>query len=95
MEGDVITRKTVRLYSTTCTYVMCLSFANDTACVYADAINGVLCPIYQQISDNYFYHVIFFQVNLHLPIRKLILDHIFLIVCTNRVRESGWGEKAL
>lgn len=38
---------------------VCLSFANDTACVYADVINGVLRPIYQQISDNYFYHVIF------------------------------------
>ncbi|KAM6359890.1 tryptophan 5-hydroxylase 1 isoform 1-T3 [Alca torda] len=58
MEGDVITGKTVPLYSTTCAYIMCLSLADDTPRVYSDVIYGVLCPIYQQISDNYFYHVI-------------------------------------
>lgn len=72
---------------------MCLSFANDTACVYVDVIYGVLRPIYQQISDNYVCHVVF-QVNLDLPISKFFLDCIVLLVCTNRVRESGWGEKA-
>lgn len=54
---------------------------------------GVLCQIYQKISDNYIYHVIF-QVNLPLSFGKLILDCIVLIVCTNGIRESEWGEEA-
>lgn len=91
VEGDGITGKTVPFCSTTHAYIMCLSFASDTGCAYAGVIHPLLCSIYQQFSDNN--HVIF-QVNLHLPIRKFILDWIFLLVCTNRVRESGWGEKA-
>lgn len=82
MEGDGITGKTVPLCSTAYTYVMCSSFPNDTACVCAIIylIYGVLGQIYQQISGNYFYCVIFFQMNLYLPIRKFILDCICLTV---------------
>lgn len=88
VEGDVTLGKAVPLYSTACAYVTCLSSTNGPACGCADVIYGVLCQIYQKNSVNYVYHVIF-QVNFVLSFRKLILDCIFLIVCTNGARESG------
>lgn len=73
MEGDVIMGKAVPLLSTAHAYVMCLWFANIMACISAGVIYDVLCPAEQQIPDNYFHREIF-QGNLHLPIRKSILD---------------------